>query len=101
MDKRVSNIMTEFSMQTTESDKRFFDFEEKRMKLEMEMEERRRVREEEQTLRMQQMFAQQMQQMMAMMTGYPPSFQQYHVCSPPLQPPSPDPSGTCPSSRSS
>lgn len=113
-DKRVSDIMTEFNVQTAESDKSFFDLEEKQMKLEMEMAERRRVWEEEQTLQMQQMFAQQMQQMMLMTTGYLPSFQQYSAHSPlqapafqqlptlrPSQPPPPDPSGTCPSSRSS
>ena len=100
VDRRVAAIMSKFDRQTAESDERFLAFEEKRMKLEAEMEERRRVREEEQMMRMQQMFAQQMQQMMLALTGYPPPFPQYPTSSC-TQPPVPDPSGACPNSTSS
>ena len=73
--------MSKFDRQTAESDECFLAFEEKRMKLEAEMEERRRVREERQMMKMQQMFAQQMQQMMLALTGYPPPFPQYPTSS--------------------
>ena len=73
VDRHVAAIMGKFDRQTVEFDECFLAFEEKRMKLEAEMEERRRVQEEEQMMRMQQMFAQQMQQMMLALTGYPPT----------------------------
>ena len=63
--------MSKLNRQTAESDECFLAFEEKRIKLDAEMEGRRRVWEEEQMMRMQQMFAQQMQQMMLALTGYP------------------------------
>ena len=47
MDRLVAPIMSKFDRQTAESEERFLAFEEKRMKLEAEMEKRRRVREEE------------------------------------------------------
>ena len=74
-DRRISEVLAQLERQTQESDRRFFEFEEKRMKTEAENEERRAAREEDRMMRMQQMFMQQMQQMMMMFTGYgPPSF---------------------------
>ena len=56
-------------MQTQESDRRFIEYEETRMKAEAENEERRAAQEDR------MMRLQQMQQMMIMFTGYgPPSF---------------------------
>jgi hypothetical protein len=71
----MSEILDKLERQTEESDRRFIEFEEKRMKSEAENEERRAAREEDQMMRMQQLFMQQMQQMMVMFTGYgPPPF---------------------------
>ena len=74
-DRRISEVMEQLQRQTQESDRRFIEFEEKRMKVEAENEERRAALEEDRMMRMQQLFMQQMQQMMMMFTGYgPPPF---------------------------
>ena len=63
---RVLQMMKEIEK---ESDKRFFAFEEKRMKLESEIEERRRLKEQEHEIKMQKLFMQAMQQMMFALLG--------------------------------
>ena len=47
-----------------DADKRFMEFEEKRLKLEEQMEERKQIREQEHDKQMQMMFLQLMQQAM-------------------------------------
>ena len=47
---RVMEIVKEFSKQNGEAEKRFYEFEEKRMKLEAKFEADRRKREEEHEL---------------------------------------------------
>ena len=71
-------MMKEITKQGEEAEKRFHEFEEKRMKLEAKLEEQRRKREDDHELRMQQMFMRSLQQMMCAAAG---SFQ------PPFTPP--------------
>ena len=56
-------VLEQLETQTKGSDKISFEFEEKRMKAEAKREDRRASRKEEHMMRMQQMFLQQMQQM--------------------------------------
>ena len=69
---RVMEMMKEITKQGEEAEKRFFEFEEKRMKLEAKLEEQRRKREDDHELRMQEMFMKSLQQMMCTIV---PSFQ--------------------------
>ena len=61
--------MEEFGKQARDAESRFFEYEQKRMKLESDLEEQRRKREEEHELCMQQMLMQSMQQMLATVMG--------------------------------
>lgn len=69
---RVMEMMKEITKQGEEAEKRFFEFEEKRMKLEAKLEEQRGKREDDHELRMQEMFMKSLQQMMCTIV---PSFQ--------------------------
>ena len=73
-DRRIAEVLEQLERQTKESDRRFFEFEEKRMKPEAERQDRRASREEEHMMRMQQLFMQQMQQMMMFSSYGPPPF---------------------------
>ena len=73
-DRRIAEVLEQLERQTKESDRRFFEFEGKRMKAEAEREDRRASREEEHMMRMQQLFMQQMQQMMMFSSYGPPPF---------------------------
>ena len=73
---RVMEIVKEFSKQNGEAEKRFYEFEEKRMKLEAKLEADRRKREDEHELQLQEMFTKSLQQMMHSPTfgSFPPTF---------------------------
>jgi len=62
-------IMKEITKQGEEAEKRFYEFEEKRMKLEAKLEEQRRKREDDHELRMQEMFMKSLQQIMCTTVG--------------------------------
>lgn len=66
---RVLQMMKEIVKQSEGSDKRFFAFEEKRMKRESEIQERRRIKKQEHEIKMQQLLMQAMQQMMFSLHG--------------------------------
>ena len=60
----VLNDMVDKLLKREDADKRFMEFEEKRLKLEEQMEERRQIREQEHDKQMQMVFLQLMQQAM-------------------------------------
>ena len=64
----VMEVVNEMNKQSEEAEKRFYIYEEKRMKLEASLEEQRRKREEEHELCMQEIFMKMIQQVM------PPTF---------------------------
>jgi len=57
-------VMKEMNKQSEEAEKRFYAHEERRMQLEVNLEEQRRKQEEKHELRMQEMFMKMIQQMM-------------------------------------
>ena len=73
-DRRIAEVLEQLERQTKESDKRFFEFEEKRMQAEGECEDRRASRQEGHMMRTQQLFMQQMQEMMMFSSNAPPPF---------------------------
>lgn len=68
-------MMKENTKQGEEVEKRFYEFEEKRIKLEAKLEEQHRKSEDDHELRMQEMFMRSLQQMMCAAVGsYQPPF---------------------------
>lgn len=88
----MAEVLETLERQTEESDRRFLEFKEKRLKSEAEIEERRAAREEAHMMRMQQLFMQQMQQMMMVFAGYGPPPIPYPTAPAPV-------SGSVPSSQ--
>ena len=64
VDNALNGMVDKLLKREEDADKRFMEFEEKRLKLEEQMEVRRQIREQEHNKQMQMMFLQLMQQAM-------------------------------------
>lgn len=70
-DRRMCEVLEHLERQSQESHRRYMEFEERMRASEREYEEKRRKEDYEYLMSMQQMFTQQLQQMLFVMSGYP------------------------------